>query len=65
MVGVRGTCPIRHPGESRDPLNSFHTPGTTQIALIQWVPAFAGMTVEWIAYPVFKRQGLDKRTLPR
>jgi hypothetical protein len=46
MVGVRGTCPIRHPGESRDPLNSFHTPGTTQIALIQWVPAFAGMTVE-------------------
>jgi hypothetical protein len=37
--------PYRHPGESRDPLNSINAGSAAQIALIQWVPAFAGMTV--------------------
>ena len=36
---------IRHPGENRDPLNSFHASSTAQISLVQWIPAFAGMTV--------------------
>ena len=35
---------IRHPGESRDPLNLVHASSAAQIVLIQWVPAFAGMT---------------------
>jgi len=31
-------------GASRDPLNSFHAGSAAQNVLIQWVPAFAGMT---------------------
>jgi hypothetical protein len=34
----------RHPGESRDPLNSFSAISAAQIALIEWAPAFAGVT---------------------
>jgi hypothetical protein len=34
----------RHPGESRDPLNSLNASSAAQMSLIQWVPAFAGMT---------------------
>jgi hypothetical protein len=34
----------RHPGESRDPVNSFSAISAAQIALIQWAPAFAGAT---------------------
>jgi hypothetical protein len=35
---------FRHPGESRDPLNSRHAGCAAQISLIQGGPAFAGMT---------------------
>src|SRR5436309_3693329 len=34
----------RHPGESRGPLNSLHPSSASRVALIQGVPAFAGMT---------------------
>jgi hypothetical protein len=34
---------FRHPGESRDPLNSFHASSAAQFALIQWVPTFVGV----------------------
>lgn len=35
---------IRHPGESRDPLNSFRAGSAAGVAQVYWVPAFAGMT---------------------
>jgi hypothetical protein len=35
----------RHPGESREPLNSFRAISTARIEFIQWIPVFAGMTV--------------------
>src|SRR5689334_7238454 len=35
---------VRHPGESRDPLNTCSTGGTASAETIHWIPAFAGMT---------------------
>jgi len=35
---------IRHPGESRGPINSFHPISVSRVVLIQGIPAFAGMT---------------------
>ena len=35
---------FRHPGESQDPLNSFHAGSARQNAPIQWIPTFVGMT---------------------
>jgi cobalt-precorrin 5A hydrolase/precorrin-3B C17-methyltransferase len=37
---------VRHPGESRDPELPFRCNDIKQLNLIDWVPAFAGMTVE-------------------
>jgi hypothetical protein len=35
---------IRHPGESRDPLNKGNLASAARVERIYWVPAFAGMT---------------------
>src|SRR5439155_21632439 len=37
--------PIRHPGESRDPLNTRKAGGAARVEIIKWVPTFVGMTV--------------------
>jgi cobalt-precorrin 5A hydrolase/precorrin-3B C17-methyltransferase len=37
---------IRHPGESRDPVLPFRCSDIKQLNLVDWVPAFAGMTIE-------------------
>jgi hypothetical protein len=36
----------RHPGESRDPLNSARAGSAARTALIQWTPACAGVMNE-------------------
>jgi hypothetical protein len=36
----------RHPGESRDPFVIILDPMTKSLRAEQWVPVFAGMTVE-------------------
>ena len=37
---------VRHPGESRDPELPFHCNDIEQLNLVDWIPAFAGMTIE-------------------
>ena len=37
---------VRHPGESRDPELPFRCDNIKQLNLVDWIPAFAGMTVE-------------------
>jgi hypothetical protein len=36
--------PIRHPGESRDPISLRNFDSASRMDRIQWIPAFAGMT---------------------
>jgi hypothetical protein len=36
---------IRHPGESRDPLNSSRVTSAARAELIQWIPTYAGMAI--------------------
>jgi hypothetical protein len=43
MRNLRATHHLRHPGESRDPLNSIHPASVSPVALIQGVPAFAAI----------------------
>ncbi len=45
LTGAELSLP-RHPGESRDPELPFWCSDIRQLNLVNWVPAFAGMTVE-------------------
>ena len=47
MMSMWSHYPLsRHPGESRDPFIAPQAGSAARIALIQWAPAFAGVTSE-------------------